>query len=347
MTDGFRASAAPDARPPLRPFASGPRYPPRMPESPPAAIGIDVGGHGVKAALIAADGTLLDFQRRDIAGLGERGIDAIEERIRSLVRELRSDDVPIGVGVPGFFDRRQGLLRSSPNLPDWQDVPVAARLTKLLGAPVVAENDANCALLGEAFAGAARGLHNVVLLTLGTGVGTGLLVEGRLVRGANGAAGEGGHIPLYAGGRKCGDGLRGCLETYVSGPGLVKTAKEAWDEEGREGRCPANTAEDVFRAEVEHGGAAPDLWASRGIERFALDLAAGLVPFVHLLSPEAIVIGGGLSVALPRFAPTCEGELRRRAIPACLGDVLPLRAAALGQAAGAVGAAALALGFGT
>jgi glucokinase len=102
----------------------------------------------------------------------------------------------------------------------------------------------------------------------------------------------------------------------------------------------------VFQAEVDHGGAAPDLWASRAIERFALDLAAGLVPFVHLLSPEAIVIGGGLSVALPRFAPTCEKALKKKSISACLGDALPLRAAELGESAGAVGAAALALGFG-
>ncbi len=321
---------------------------------PPASIGIDVGGHGVKAALIAADGAVLDFQRLDIDSLGERAVEAVEERIERLVADLRQaaadlgcdDALPIGVGVPGFFDRKQGLLRSSPNLPDWQDVPVAKRLSERLGVAVVAENDANCALLGEAFAGAARGLSNVVLLTLGTGVGSGLLVEGRLVRGANGAAGEGGHIPLYAGGRRCGDGLRGCLETYVSGPGLVKTAKEAWDEEGREGRCPAKTARDVFAAEVDAGGASADLWASRAIERFSLDLAAGLVPFVHLLSPEAIVIGGGLSVALPRFGPTCEEALKKRCIPACLGRALPLRAAALGESAGAVGAAALALGFG-
>lgn len=325
-----------------------------MSELLPAAIGVDVGGHGVKAALISAAGDVIDFQHLDIESLGERAVPAVEERIHRLVSDLRDassrldgpDQLPIGVGVPGFFDRRQALLRSSPNLPDWQDVPVASRLSELLGAPVVAENDANCALLGEAFAGAARGLRDVVMLTLGTGVGSGLLVEGRLVRGANGAAGEGGHVPLYAGGRRCGDGLRGCLEAYVSGPGLVKTAKEAWDEEGRDGRCPAKTARDVFAAEVEHGGADPQLWASRAIERFALDLAAGLVPFVHLLSPEAIVIGGGLSVALPRFAPTCEEALAKRTIPACLGDALPLRAAELGQGAGAVGAAALALGFG-
>ena len=325
-----------------------------MTDPTPAAIGVDVGGHGVKAALIAADGAVIDFQHLDIDSLGGRAVQAVEERIERLVSDLRQassrldgpNQLPIGVGVPGFFDRQRALLRSSPNLPDWQDVPVAARLSERLGAAVLVENDANCALLGEAFAGAARGLSNAVLLTLGTGVGSGLLVEGRLVRGANGAAGEGGHLPLYAGGRKCGDGLRGCLEAYVSGPGLVKTAREAWDEEGRQGRCPAETARDVFAAEVEHGGADPQLWASRAIERFALDLAAGLVPLVHLLSPEAIVIGGGLSIALPRFAPTCEEALRKRSIPACLGDALPLRAAELGQAAGAVGAAALALGFG-
>lgn len=311
----------------------------------PAAIGIDVGGHGVKAALVDADGALLRYEVSPIDSLGERSVDAVEERIEALVRDLAAgESLPVGVGVPGFLDRRSGLLRRSPNFPGWADVPVADRLRERLGSEVVVENDANAALVGECWRGAAVGLSNVVLLTLGTGLGTGFLVEGRLLRGATGAGAEGGHIALYPGGRKCGDGQRGCFEQYVSGPGLVQTAQEAWEEEGRSGRCPAKTAREVFEAEVAHGGADPELWASRGIERFALDLALGLVPLVHLFSPEAIVIGGGLSAALPRFGPPAEAALRKKAIAACLGDALPLRPAELGESAGAVGAAGLALG---
>ena len=303
------------------------------------AIGLDVGGHGVKGVLVDGQGTVLDRAYVPLQGFSEREVSVVEERIVEIVERLRPSgaELPVGAGIPGFHDTRSGLLRQSPNFPGWEDVPVAARLSRLLGVTVATENDANAAVLGEAWTGAAAGLEDVAMLTLGTGVGTGFLVSGRLLTGARGAGAEGGHVPLVPGGRVCGCGRRGCLETYVSGPGFTRTAQEEYEDDP--GGLRPERPEDVFDAE-EAGRA----WASRAIGRFVDDLAAGLVPFVHLFSPSAIVIGGGVANAFDRFAGPVERELTRRAIPACLQGVLPLRAAVLGGDAGAVGAARLALG---
>jgi glucokinase len=324
-----------------------------MADTPPVALGLDVGGHGVKAALVDAHGAIVHFEKRSIDSIGERAVQAVEDRIAELVDVLDASAaelgaagrLPVGVGIPGFHDRRSGLLRSSPNFPGWEDVPVGQRLAARLDRPAATCNDANAAVLGEAWAGAAAGLDHVLMLTLGTGVGSGILVGGHLVRGHAGAGAEAGHLALYPGGRKCGCGGRGCLEQYASGPGLVATAEEAWFEEGQTGDLPATTAREVFEAEAQ-AGVRPDFWASRAIERWCLDLAMGIASLVHVLSPEAIVIGGGMVGAWDRIAEPIETALRKRANPAILGDALPLRRAELGEAAGAVGAAAAALGRG-
>lgn len=313
----------------------------------PAAIGLDLGGHGVRGVVIDGSGAVLAEARAWIEEEEGRDLDSVEGMLCDLVQELQeevgADALPVGVGIPGFHDHVAEVLRGSPNFPGWEDVDVRARLEARLGTAVQVENDANCALLGEVFAGAARGCNDVLLLTLGTGVGTGLMTGGTLIRGARGAGAEGGHVPIYPGGRKCGCGNRGCLEAYASANGLVATAHDAWAEEGGEGRCPAEEAIDVFTAEAEAGGPQPELWASRAIERWCLDLAMGISALVHVLSPERIVLAGGISGAMTRIREPIETELIRRAIPACLGDALPLRAALLGDLAGAIGAASLVL----
>lgn len=294
-------------------------------------IGIDIGGHGIKGAVVDPAGRILDRGRVALSP-EQRAIEAVEGALAGLVRDLDpSGSLPVGVGVPGFFDERAGLLRGSPNFPGWEDQPVPARLEALLGVPVVTGNDANCAVLGEAWVGAAAGAEGVVMLTLGTGVGSGLLVHGRLVTGVRGAAGEGGHLPLHPGGRRCGCGRLGCLEAYASGPGLLRTGVEEHARDG-EGPAPAR-AEDVFAGDAA--------WQVRARARFVADLAQGLVPIVHLLSPEVVVIGGGVAGAWGRFAPALRKELQERAIPACWSGAR-LVPAALGSDAGALGAARLA-----
>ncbi|MCO4771829.1 MAG: ROK family protein [Deltaproteobacteria bacterium] len=303
--------------------------------APSGALGIDIGGHGVKGTRVDRHGVVQSRGRIDVSGVEARDIERIEQAVQRLVDDLDPDGrLPVGVGVPGFHDQTTGLLRQSPNFPGWEDKPVGARLSARLERRVQTENDANCALLGEAWVGAARGLRNVVMLTLGTGVGSGFLVGGTLLTGARGAGAEAGHIRLHRGGRACGCGRRGCLEQYVSGPGFVTTALEEF---GEGAGAPARP-EDIFDA----AKAGAD-WAMAAIERFCVDLADGLTPLVHVFSPASIVLGGGVANAFPSFAPRVEELLGERAIPACLEGALPLRQAGLGGDAGAVGAARLVL----
>ncbi|MEE2829492.1 MAG: ROK family protein [Myxococcota bacterium] len=320
---------------------------PTPPPQEPAAIGVDVGGHGLKCVLVDAEGRLLAERVETLDGEEDRAMEQVEARllrcVEVLTAEAGSSAVPCGVGVPGFLEGSPKLLRASPNFPGWEDLAIEERLGNLLGRDVVVENDAHCAVLGEVWQGAAQGCDDVLLLTLGTGVGTGAVVGGRLLRGARGLGPEGGHIALYPGGRRCGCGQRGCLEAYASGPGLALTAEEAWYEEGLEGRCPARSALEVFEAESEAGGPSPDHWASRAVERYCLDLAQGIAGLVHLLAPELVVLGGGISGAFARIGGPIEEELRRRCIPAFVEGRLSLRPAELGDLAGAFGAASWAL----
>jgi len=301
------------------------------------AIGVDIGGHGLKAVRVTASGLIVDRGRIALDGVDDRRATRVEASVHELVETLDpGGQLPVGVGVPGFHDQTTGLLRQSPNFPGWEDRAVAEHLRDLLGRRVATENDGNCALLGEAWTGAARGVRNVVMLTLGTGVGSGFLVGGTLLTGARGAGAEGGHIAIHRDGRLCGCGRRGCLETYASGPGLQLTGAEE-HRAAPEGRAPERP-EDIFEAS-DRG----EKWAVAAVARFSSDLADGLVPLVHLFAPAAIVLGGGVGGAFDRFAPELERLLRQRAIPACLAGALPLRHALLGGDSGAVGAARLVL----
>ena len=164
------------------------------------AIGVDIGGHGLKAVRVTSNGVVVDRGRIAIEGVEDRRAEEVEASVRALVEALDPEGhLPVGVGVPGFHDQTTGLLRQSPNFPGWEDRAVGAHLRDLLGRRVATENDANCALLGEAWTGAARGVRNVAMITLGTGVGTGFLVGGTLLTGARGAGGEGGVGPTLNG----------------------------------------------------------------------------------------------------------------------------------------------------
>jgi glucokinase len=282
---------------------------------------------------VTANGEILDRCSDHDPNPESRTVDAVLGRIETAIGRLEGAvGLPVGVALPGFFDTHAGVVRSSPNFPTWADVPFESLLRDRLGVSVAVENDANAAVLGEAWVGAAQGLDDVVLITLGTGVGTGFLVNGGLVRGARGAAAEGGHVAIVPDGRPCGCGRRGCLETYASGPGVVATATEEWAGEGRPD--PPRTAAAVFAA--LSAGEAP---AVRAVHRVAEHLARGVIVLVHVFAPAAVVLGGGLARSIEEFRGPLEAALRRSAIPACLGDALPIRAAALGGSAGAVGAA--------
>ncbi|HLG18404.1 MAG TPA: ROK family protein [Bdellovibrionota bacterium] len=266
----------------------------RRPSERQVALAIDIGGTNLRVAMVSRNGTILG-QRSEPTPRG-RAEKAILAQIIRLTRNLFSIGRKIkgiGVSVPGFLDRSGSTVSYSPNFPNWRNVQLAKSFRRELQIPCYLENDGNCAALGEHWKGAARGLSDVVFLTLGTGVGGGILMNGHLVRGARGGGAELGHIIVDPRGHLCGCGNRGCLEAMASGTAMKR----------RTGR----SAEELFRR--SRGG---DRRALRTFEEMGRALASGIASLAFCLDPDLVVVGGNLSHAFSAFAPAMKRELRRR-----------------------------------
>lgn len=283
------------------------------------ALGLDLGGTKLLAGVIEPDGTVTATDRRVIRGLS---FDALIDVIGDVVRGL-GPDLPVGVGVPALIDLRAGVAVRCVHLP-LDGVPVAAVLSERLGRPVVVDNDATCAVVAEARLGAAHGCDHVALLTLGTGIGGGLLLDGRVYRGAVGAGAELGHVPIDLDGPACFGGCpgRGCLEALCSGSALT--------------RDTGMTGEEVVSR--ARGG---DAAALAALARLGTHLGAGLAGIAMSLNPQTIVVGGGLMAAGELILGPAREELHRRALDPA--REVRVAAAALGPAAGMIGAGLLAL----
>jgi glucokinase len=283
----------------------------------PFAIGVDLGGTNLRVAAIEATGSKLQTidQRND--GTRESVIEEMTAAIRNLVRRYSPTHkfLGIGVGIPGVIDLADGVLRSASNLPGWDDYPVVRDLEARLGMPVMLENDANCAALGEQWLGAGQGVSDLCMLTLGTGVGGGLLVHGRPWHGVAGMAGEVGHMTVMPDGRPCGCGNRGCLEQYASASAVRRLAAEAVlrgeatslhqvSQVGQE-----FTAEAVFQAALRGDRIARQIFDTAGS---ALGIA--LANLINVLNLPLYVLGGGLSQAWEVFSPALFRELKKRSI---------------------------------
>ena len=248
-----------------------------------------------------------------------------------------ADCASIGVGAPGTCDPERGVVICSYNL-NWFDVPLCAMLTAHFGLPARLSNDANCAALAETVAGAAVGCRNMMLITLGTGVGGGIIVDGRIVSGLGGAGGEPGHSLLVLDGEPCTCGRRGCWEVYASATALIRQGREAAAAHPTSllNRYPELTGRDVFDA-ADAGDAA----AQAVLERYYVYVAAGITDLVNILSPEMVLIGGGIS----RQGERLLRPIRRYVAANCFGgESRPqpiIQAAQLGNEAGIIGAAAL------
>ncbi|MFN2606279.1 MAG: ROK family protein [Acidimicrobiales bacterium] len=305
-----------------------------------AVCGIDVGG--TKCLGVALDGEAVVGESRVATPAGPRElVDALVELVAVLGRKAPVEAV--GLGVPGLVDR-DGVLRVAPNLAAGEGLAVRAVLEERLGVPVVVENDATAAAWGECRRGAACGLADVVLVTLGTGIGGGLVAGGRVHRGANGFAGEIGHMVVDPDGPPCPCGQRGCWERYASGSGLGRLAREAATA-GAAARVLALAGGDLAAVRGEHVTAAVaegDAQATEILGRFGWWVALGLANLANVFDPEAFVLGGGLVRAADAlFAPV------RAAFPTLLQGTgrrppVAILAAELGEEAGAVGAACLA-----
>lgn len=304
-------------------------------------IGIDLGGSHVLAAVVGDDGAIVARAEHDIV---DHDFESVVKIIGAAVDEANASSKErvetIGIGSPGDIDAATGAVRYSPNF-GWHDVPLGARLTERFGCAVVVANDARCATLGEYTFGTGRGTHDFVLLTLGTGIGGGIVAAGELVRGNLGGAGEIGHHQLRAtDGFICGCGKTGCFEAQASGLGLIRHALAIAPSfprstlvSGKPEKLGSKAIRKAAEAGDGHGRAA---WA-----RYIDDLASGLANVIAFVNPECIALGGGVASAGAFLidAVTPRVDALTTMVPRGMTRIV---AAALGNDAGAIGAATMA-----
>lgn len=318
----------------------------------PVLIGVDLGGTNTRMGVITPDGKIL--RRIQYPTGASKGVpmmlDELVFRLQDLIQqtpEKNHSKIRVGIGVPGPVDLNRGILIAPPNLPELHQFPLREFLGRRIPFPLVLENDANAFTLGEGWVGAARDARHYCGITLGTGVGGGVVINGEMLRGVDGFGGEVGHMVLNPDGPICGCGGRGCLEVYASGTGVRRMALEAIEREGKPTLLTEEfkdyrdlTSEDVFKA-AERG----DELAQKVFQEMGRYLGLGLVNLTNLFNPEKIVIGGKVSGAWDYFISQAREILYRRAMKGQRERVEVVRAEC-GDDAGLLGAAYVALKMG-
>lgn len=287
-----------------------------------AVIGIDLGGTAIKLGKFLCDGTCLESMT--ILTPQPATPQAVLETMVAAVNQLNQEKncIAIGVGTPGPADAAGRIAKVAINLSGWRDVPLADWLEKETNLPAILANDANCAGLGEAWLGAGRQFKNLILLTLGTGVGGAIILDGNLFTGHQGAAGELGLITLNPDGPRCNSGNQGSLEQYTSVQAIRRQT----------GKEPAELGKLAQEGDPE----ALAFW-----QQYGQILGVGIASLIYVLTPEAVIIGGGVSASAKFFFPATIAEIERRVLPSSRKG-LQLLEAQLGNNAGMVGAAKLA-----
>lgn len=297
-------------------------------------IGVDIGGTNIKLGLVSPKIKVIDrieFATKSFSRDRRLLINELVEQIEHLLerQDIREKDVRgIGVGLPGLVDALHGVVRFLPNIPGWKNVPLKKELEKKLNIPVFLENDVNLITLGEWQYGAGKGVKNLVCMTLGTGVGSGLILDGNIYRGPGFAAGELGHVPLNEEGPACGCGGYGCLESYVGNKRLILRAQEIMKKEDI-------TLEGMNALAKMGNTEALGFW-----KETATHIGNSLVGVVNMLNPQRIVIGGGVSNNHAFLFPTINDVIAKRAMMTQASMVKIVRAK-LGNDAGVLGAQVL------
>ena len=307
-------------------------------------IGVDVGGTNVKIALVSDKGKIIysnSIPTRAEMGY-EHTINSMKDAIRDLLKETKmkpTDIEGVGFGFPGQIDCKKGVVRLAPNIPGWVNIPIASIIEKEFGIPTRVDNDVRTATLGELNYGAGVGCENLVCITVGTGIGSGLVVNGKLVRGANNAAGELGHIKLnMQGGPLCGCGDRGCLEAYASGPSIVALAEE-YIRGGKSTKYRELANPDITPYIVAVAAKEGDPVARQIFRIMGEYIGMGLVSVVNLLNPEKIIIGGGVAESGDILFDPIKETIAKRAMT--IQREVEIVPAQLGNTAGVIGASLL------
>jgi len=308
-------------------------------------IGVDVGGTKVAAGAVTPAGEIT-FQTRVpmVANDAAAGLAAVISAINAVKSGIDGVAISgIGICAPGPLDPRLGVVINPPNIPGWRNFPLAAEVLKLFNLPVKVDNDGNAAALAEALWGAGRGFHNVFCATIGTGIGTGIVFDGRIYHGRTGSAAEGGHNTIDYRGPRCGCGKLGCIEALAAGPAIARRAREKISKkEGTSailafagGRLDRITSEMVGKA-YEAG----DLLAKEVLQETAFYLTVWLGNIIDLLEPDVMIIGGGAGAMLRPFFAEIEQHLPSWCVNSHCQEI-PLLPAHYGRDAGTAGGAAL------
>lgn len=310
-------------------------------------LGVDVGGTFIKAGVIREDNTIVarvsvpteaDKPYKEVIGNIVRGA---ELAARQAGREL-ADFPCVGFGIPGLLNGRTGLVALAPNMGDWHQVPFLEEAQKHLPIPAYVGNDANCAVIGETLAGAARGCQDVLLLTLGTGVGGGVIAGGRMLCGGDGMGMELGHMTLCMNGKPCGCGHRGCIEAYCSVSSLIRDTRRAMEAD------PSSRMHAFAReAGLVDGRTAfecdklGDAAAHRVVEAYTDYLSQAIGSLITCFRPQVVLIGGGLSNQGDYLTDRLNRKTPGYVMASDAIGTPPIRRAALGNDAGMIGAAYL------
>ncbi|MGI9156629.1 MAG: ROK family glucokinase [Marmoricola sp.] len=306
-------------------------------------IGVDIGGTNIAGAVVDEDGQILAHARRQSPATHT---DKIEEAVFSLVGELRESHQveAVGVAAAGFIDKQRATVMFAANLA-WRQVPLRAHLENGIGLPVVIENDANAAAWGEFTFGAGKDTDDLLLVTVGTGIGGGMVLDGELMRGAFGVAAEIGHLRVVPGGRACGCGNLGCWETYGSGSALVRQTREqlaAGSLLGRDLLDRANGDIDAVTGPMVTDAAREgDAFAIEQLTELGRWLGEGIASLVAVLDPAMVAIGGGVSEACDLLLDPIRDAFGAQLTGRGYRPVAEIRLAELGNRAGQLGAADL------
>jgi glucokinase len=310
------------------------------------AVGVDVGGTKVAAALVDAAGQIRFRTRSNMVANGTAydGLDAVVSTVRKLIleSELAPDVQAIGICAPGPLNPEAGVVINPPNVSCWRNYPLVAEVERIFQMPVKLDNDANAAALAEATWGAGRPYRSVFYVGIGTGIGTGIVFDGRILHGASGAAGEGGHMGIDMRGPRCNCGKRGCVEVFASGPAIAGRIRQKLqaDPSSKLMGLPVDNLETVTAELVGRAAAKGDPLALSVIDEVVEILAYWLGNIVDLIEPDVVIIGGGVA---PMLAPYLD-RIYKRWQGACINpraQVIPIILSSYGDDAGVIGAAAL------
>jgi len=316
-------------------------------------IGIDLGGLNIKGGVVTREGKVLSFE--SIPTEGDKGRDHVLDNIARLVEIVREKaGVPreeiagVGIGSPGPLNIKKGLIYEAPNLPGWKNLYLAAEIQKRVGYRTVLENDANAASLAEALAGAGKGLNCMLMLTLGTGIGGGIVLGGRVWHGADDIAAELGHISICYAGRRCNCGTIGCVEAYASATGIVKRTEEAL-RAGARSSLAKGKKNDLSKASKEDKcghifkvAKQGDAFAKKIVADTIVCLATAMGSLINTFNPDMIVLYGGMTKAGSQLFGPLRKEVARRCfkVGARRCKIVPSK---LGGHAGVIGSALSAL----